>query len=72
MNHADATPWRDPATMRALLGQIAATVRHPWKIMEVCGGQTWTLSRYRLEELLPPQVEMVHGPGCPVCVTPAS
>lgn len=67
----DATRWRDPRLMSTLLDRIAATVTRPWRIMEVCGGQTWTLSRYRLEELLPPEIEMIHGPGCPVCVTPA-
>ena len=66
----DSASYRDAATMRALLRRIAATVTRPWGIMEVCGGQTFTLSRYRLEELLPPQVKMIHGPGCPVCVTP--
>lgn len=64
--------YRDAGRMRGLLSRIAAIVRSPHAIMEVCGGQTWTLSRYRLEELLPPEVSMIHGPGCPVCVTPAS
>lgn len=67
---ADVTRWRDPRLMRTLLDRIAATVTRRRRIMEVCGGQTWTLSRYRLEELLPPEIEMIHGPGCPVCVTP--
>lgn len=68
----DSTRWRDPGTMQALLDAIAARVTRPWRIMEVCGGQTWTLSRYRLEQLLPREIEMIHGPGCPVCVTPAA
>ena len=42
----------------------------PWTIMEVCGGQTHTIVKYGIDELLPPKVELVHGPGCPVCVTP--
>ncbi len=71
MNPCDPTPWRDGPTMRALLDRISAATTRRWKIMEVCGGQTHTLSRYRLEELLPPEIEMIHGPGCPVCVTPA-
>ena len=71
MNPCDPTPWRDPQIMRKLLDRIAATVTRPWNIMEVCGGQTWTLARHRLEELLPDGLNMIHGPGCPVCVTPA-
>lgn len=67
----DSRQWRDPARMKALVDRINAMATRRWSIMEVCGGQTWTLSRYRLEELLP-SVTMVHGPGCPVCVTPAS
>jgi hydrogenase expression/formation protein HypD len=42
----------------------------PWVLMEICGGQTHTLMRYGIDELIPKQVELVHGPGCPVCVTP--
>lgn len=71
----NAAPWRDPELMRGLLGRIhddARRLKRPVAIMEVCGGQTWTLSRYRLEELLPENITMVHGPGCPVCVTPPS
>lgn len=66
-----SAPYRDAAAMRALLNRISDTVTRPWNIMEVCGGQTFTLSRYRLEEMLPEGVRMLHGPGCPVCVTPA-
>lgn len=66
-----SAPYRDAASMRGLLKRIEAAVTRPWNIMEVCGGQTFTLSRYRLEELLPSEVKMLHGPGCPVCVTPA-
>ncbi len=66
-----AAPWRDARVMRSLLQSIRRQCTRPMHIMEVCGGQTWTLSRYRLEELLPEQLTMVHGPGCPVCVTPA-
>lgn len=67
----DASLWRDSKVMRSLLERIKATATRPWNIMEVCGGQTFTLSRYRFEELLPSCIRMVHGPGCPVCVTPA-
>ncbi len=49
---------------------IAAIVTRPWKIMEVCGGQTHAIVRYGIDQLLPPEVTLIHGPGCPVCVTP--
>lgn len=62
--------YRDPAAAGKLLEVIAHTVTRPWTIMEVCGGQTHSIVRYGLAELLPPQIELVHGPGCPVCVTP--
>lgn len=62
--------YRDPKLARALVGEIASTVTRPWVLMEICGGQTHTLMRYGIDELLPPQLEVVHGPGCPVCVTP--
>ncbi len=62
--------FRDAAAVRVLLDQIRASVTRPWTIMEVCGGQTHTIVRYGLDELLPREVTLVHGPGCPVCVTP--
>ncbi len=62
--------YRDEALTRALLEEVARTVTRPWKIMEVCGGQTHTILKSGLDQLLPPQVELIHGPGCPVCVTP--
>ncbi len=68
MKHLDER--RDPAAVRALLDRIAARVTRPWTIMEVCGGQTHTIAKYALDELLPEAIELVHGPGCPVCVTP--
>lgn len=71
INICDAAIYRDGSIMRGLLDRIASVATRPWRIMEVCGGQTFTLSRYRIEELLPSGIEMVHGPGCPVCVTPA-
>jgi hydrogenase expression/formation protein HypD len=64
--------FRDPALARTLAGEIAAAAepgRH-YKLMEVCGGHTHSIYRYALDELLPDQVELVHGPGCPVCVIP--
>ncbi|SNQ52144.1 protein required for maturation of hydrogenases [Frankia canadensis] len=60
----------DPALAGRLLEQIRATTTRPWAIMEVCGGQTHSLIRHGIDQLLPAGVEMIHGPGCPVCVTP--
>ncbi|HEX6472126.1 MAG TPA: hydrogenase formation protein HypD [Streptosporangiaceae bacterium] len=62
--------YRDPALARRLLADIHATATRPWTIMEVCGGQTHTIVRQGIDELLPDGVRMIHGPGCPVCVTP--
>jgi hydrogenase expression/formation protein HypD len=62
--------YRDDKIARALLDDIARIVTRPWTLMEVCGGQTHTLIRQGIDQLLPPEVELVHGPGCPVCVTP--
>ena len=62
--------YRDPALALALVERISRRLRRPWVLMEVCGGQTHTLMRYGIDELLPPEIELVHGPGCPVCVTP--
>ncbi len=62
--------YRDPKIALAVAGDIKRKVTRPWVLMEVCGGQTHTLMRYGIDELLPPAIELVHGPGCPVCVTP--
>jgi hydrogenase expression/formation protein HypD len=62
--------YRDGKIARALAGEVASVTTKPWVLMEICGGQTHTIMRYGLDELLPPTVELVHGPGCPVCVTP--
>jgi hydrogenase expression/formation protein HypD len=62
--------YRDGRIARALAAEIAAIVTRPWVLMEICGGQTHTIMRYGLDELLPSKIELVHGPGCPVCVTP--
>jgi hydrogenase expression/formation protein HypD len=61
--------YRDAAAARALAARIARTVTRPWTIMEVCGGQTHSIVKYGIDEVLPRDVELVHGPGCPVCVT---
>ena len=62
--------YRDPDIARALIARIRATATRQWTLMEVCGGQTHTIVRQGLDELLEGAVEMIHGPGCPVCVTP--
>jgi len=62
--------YRDPALARRVIGQIRREATRRWVLMEVCGGQTHTIVRQGLDALLDGAVEMVHGPGCPVCVTP--
>ncbi len=62
--------YRDATLARNLAAKIAQQVTRPWVLMEICGGQTHTLMRYGIDEILPREVELVHGPGCPVCVTP--
>src|SRR3954468_6017963 len=62
--------YRDGAAAQKLADASARTVTQPWTIMEVCGGQTHTIVKYGVDDLLPPGVELVHGPGCPVCVIP--
>ncbi|HEX3659365.1 MAG TPA: hydrogenase formation protein HypD [Pirellulales bacterium] len=61
--------YRDGNRARQLAATIAREVTQPWTIMEVCGGQTHTIVRYGIDEILPREIELVHGPGCPVCVT---
>jgi hydrogenase expression/formation protein HypD len=62
--------YRDGALVRELAGRIAAAATRDWTLMEVCGGQTHTILKTGLEGLLPANIHLVHGPGCPVCVTP--
>jgi hydrogenase expression/formation protein HypD len=62
--------FSNPDLARRLLEQIHETVTRPWAMMEVCGGQTHSIIRHGIDQLLPDGVEMIHGPGCPVCVTP--
>jgi hydrogenase expression/formation protein HypD len=64
------TEYRDAKVARALVARIRAEATREWTMMEVCGGQTHTIVRQGLGELLTGAVEMIHGPGCPVCVTP--
>lgn len=62
--------YRDARIARALAAEVKRRSSRPWVLMEICGGQTHTLMRYGIDELLCGSVELVHGPGCPVCVTP--
>jgi hydrogenase expression/formation protein HypD len=65
-----ASEYRNEDLVKATLDEIRKAITQPWVIMEICGGQTHAIVRYGLDQLLPPEVELVHGPGCPVCVTP--
>ncbi|HZQ24151.1 MAG TPA: hydrogenase formation protein HypD [Terriglobales bacterium] len=62
--------YRDEHIARTLAAEIEQHTTRHWVLMEICGGQTHTIMRYGLDELLPKNIELVHGPGCPVCVTP--
>ena len=62
--------FQDPALAERILDDIHATAKNPWAMMEVCGGQTHSIIRHGLDQLLPDGIELIHGPGCPVCVTP--
>src|SRR5579864_408073 len=62
--------YRDHDVAQKLIAEIKRVVTRPWVLMEVCGGQTHSIVKYGLDYLLPQEVELVHGPGCPVCVTP--
>ena len=62
--------YRDAEKAKRLAAEINRVATRPWAIMEVCGGQTHSIIRNGVDQLLPPVVELIHGPGCPVCVTP--
>jgi len=64
------TEYRNPEMVEMYLTELRKTVTQPWTIMEVCGGQTHSLVKNGILNLLPEEIRMVHGPGCPVCVTP--
>ena len=64
------TEFRDGAIAQKLAAEIRAITTRPWAIMEVCGGQTHSIMRNGIDQLLPSEIELIHGPGCPVCVTP--
>src|SRR4051794_32781321 len=61
--------YRSQALAETVLAEIRRAVTRPWVLMEVCGGQTHSIVKYGLDYLLPKEIELVHGPGCPVCVT---
>ncbi|MEE3717963.1 hydrogenase formation protein HypD [Tumidithrix elongata RA019] len=62
--------FRDAKIAQQLAQEIASLVTQPWTIMEICGGQTHAIVKYGIDELLPKNITLIHGPGCPVCVTP--
>jgi hydrogenase expression/formation protein HypD len=62
--------YRDPELAARLFAEIRRITTRPWALMEVCGGQTHSIIRNGIDQLLPPEIELIHGPGCPVCVTP--
>jgi hydrogenase expression/formation protein HypD len=71
---AEPTPdflsgYRNAKLVKSVLAEIRQTVTQPWTLMEICGGQTHAIMQYGLDQLLPDEIELVHGPGCPVCVT---
>lgn len=71
---AEQTPdflsgYRNAKLVKTVLAEIHQTVTQPWTLMEICGGQTHAIMQYGLDQLLPEEIELVHGPGCPVCVT---
>lgn len=62
--------YRDERAVRRLAAKLASASTRPWTLMEVCGGQTHAIVKFGIDELLPPGITLIHGPGCPVCVTP--
>ena len=62
--------FRDPELANNILSEIRSVTTRPWAIMKVCGGQTHSIIRHGIDQLLPEEIELIHGPGCPVCVTP--
>ncbi len=63
------TEYRDSEIVQGILAEISRITVNEWVLMEICGGQTHSIMRYGLDQLLPDKIELVHGPGCPVCVT---
>lgn len=63
--------YRNAEAVQRYVQAIAQLITRPWTIMEICGGQTHSIVKHSLDDLLPPEITLIHGPGCPVCVTPA-
>ncbi|MFQ5350857.1 MAG: hydrogenase formation protein HypD, partial [Thermoanaerobaculia bacterium] len=68
MKYVDEYRGADEA--QKFVAAIERLVTRPWNLMEICGGQTHTMIKAGIDQMLPPEVTMIHGPGCPVCVTP--
>ncbi|MEL7316629.1 MAG: hydrogenase formation protein HypD [Cyanobacteria bacterium J06559_3] len=64
--------YRDETLVQEYVRAIASLITQPWTLMEICGGQTHTIVKYGLDQLLPAEITLIHGPGCPVCVTDAA
>ncbi|KAA3655850.1 MAG: hydrogenase formation protein HypD, partial [Calditrichaeota bacterium] len=62
--------YRNPEIARRIVDEIHQVTTKPWVIMEICGGQTHSIMKNGIDQILPENIELVHGPGCPVCVTP--
>ena len=62
--------YRDAGLAEQFARELHRVTTKPWKIMEVCGGQTHAIVKFGIDELLPKEITLIHGPGCPVCVTP--
>ena len=70
MNYLKA--YRDPVTVKKLVAALESAASRPWQIMEVCGGQTHSIIKSGIDQLLNGTITLIHGPGCPVCVTPSN
>lgn len=70
MTHIPVSEYRSAERVRKVGAEIKRIATRQWTIMEICGGQTHAILQYGLDQLLPDEIELVHGPGCPVCVTP--
>ena len=69
MTEYQSMPTRDSQRTLQLADEIHRVATRCWNIMEICGGQTHAIMQYGLDQLLPPEINLIHGPGCPVCVT---
>lgn len=66
----DKSIYRNPIYGQNLVEEINKITTRPWRLMEICGGQTYAIAKYGIEDMLPKEISLIHGPGCPVCVTP--